>query len=363
MRADTCLAEAARAAAAQRIPSILVATVCAAVCTVTLLTAGRAAAAEAQVLSRLESAGSRQLVVTDESGSGLITPAVLSVVAGMSSVERVIGVDQPVDVTNAAIGPGGTRTPAWILAGELSTAVSLVGGRWPRSGEAIVAVGALDRLGLKHPAGAVEQDGGRQYPVVGALAARAPFEFLDAGVVFAHDGRQPVRSIYVVVSGVDVVRATERAVILTIDPTSNRDLTIQSPTGLAELQQAVGGDLGAYGRGSVLLAMGGGGLLVVTVILADVLIRRRDLGRRRALGASRWALTVILVVRTAVAAVPGAVLGLLVGTLAGHALGGTAPWAFAAGAGVLMLSVASVAAVPPALLAAYRDPVRLIRTP
>lgn len=61
---------------------------------------------------------------------------------------------------------------------------------------------------------------------------------------------------------------------------------VESPTGLAELTQAVGGQLAGYGRSLLLLILGVGAFFVGTVVLSDILIRRRDLGRRRTLGAT-----------------------------------------------------------------------------
>ena len=138
--------------------------------------------------------------------------------------------------------------------------------------------------------------------------------------------------------------------------------TGESPTALADLQRAVGGDLGGYRRALLLVVQATGGFLVAVVVLAEVLLRRRDLGRRRALGASRPGLLLLVVARTAVAATPGVVVGSALGTLAAHAWAQPPPLAFAAGTGLLTMFAAMLAATPPALLAAWRDPVAVLRT-
>ena len=89
-----------------RIPSGLVVFIVAAVCATTLVTVGRTAAAEAQVAERMESAGARELRVTDASQE-LLTPTVLHQASGLSVVERAIGFGVTLDVTNAAVGRGG----------------------------------------------------------------------------------------------------------------------------------------------------------------------------------------------------------------------------------------------------------------
>lgn len=96
---------------------------------------------------------------------------------------------------------------------------------------------------------------------------------------------------------------------------------------------------------------------------ADTLVRRDDLGRRRALGMSRNALIAFIVVRTAVAAVGGAALGMIAGSVILGALATAPPPDFVAAVGLLAVIAALAASVPPALAAAYTDPVRVLRTP
>ena len=362
MRVSSALAEAARAALAQRVSSSLVAVLCAATCAVALLTVGRTAAAEEQILSRLDSAGSRLLVVTDDRDAGLITPAVIEVIAAADTTERVIGVDGPVDATNSVIGEGGQRVPTWLVIGDLTGAVELTAGRWPRPGEALVAEAAVPRLGFTRPAGAVTDTQGREYPVVGSYVARGPFEQFDAGLVVA-GAAGAVRSAYVVVSEVASVRVTEALVLAALAPPDLGEITVVSPSGLADLQRALGGDLGAYGRGVLVVTVGGGAALVAVVVLAEVLLRRRDLGRRRALGASRVGLVGLVVARTAVAALPGTVLGAVAGSVASLLWAQPPPLPFTLAVAVLTGQVSAAAAVVPAALAATRDPVRVLRVP
>jgi putative ABC transport system permease protein len=363
MRLSTTVEEAFRSALAQRVSSGLVALLCAAICVVTLLTVGRTATAEEQVLSRLDSAGSRLLVVSDDQGSGLVTPTVVRVLASLDTVERVVGVDSPFDVVNAAIGDGAQRVPTWRISGELHQAVELTAGRWPQPGEALVSRDATTRLGMVHPAGAVRDSDGDQYDVVGSFVAREPFGSFDAGVIVASDDTAAVRSVHVVVTGVEAARITEAATLATLAPPDPSGVTVQSPTALAELQQAVGGDLGEFGRGLLLLTLGGGAFLIAVVVLAEVLLRRRDLGRRRALGAPRWGLVTLVVARTVAAAVPGALLGAVVGYAVAAGWGQPPPVDFTAAVAVLSVLVAGAVAVAPALLAAGRDPVGVLRTP
>jgi putative ABC transport system permease protein len=355
------LAEAVRAARAQRTATLLVALLCGAICAVTLLTVGGTAAAEAQVLGRLDAAGSRLLVVSDTKGVGLVTPAAISVLGELDTVERAVGVDTPVDVRNSSID-GGSAAPAWRLAGPPEHAVILLIGRWPRPGEALVSAPAQRALGLAEPLGAVIDRDGREFPVVGAFAARSPFDFLGTGLVI-RSGVDPVRSAYVVIGSATAARATEHVVIAALGPPDLSGIEVRSPTALADLRRVVGGDLGGFGRGLLLLTLAAGGVLLAVVVLAEVLLRRRDLGRRRALGSPRWGIVAIVVARTVVAAAPGGLAGLTLGAIASVWWARLPPWDFIAGTGILAVLTAAGAAVAPALLAGWRDPVAVLRTP
>jgi len=363
MRLSTLVEEAARTATAQRVSSAMVAVLCAAICTVTLLTVGRTAAAEETVLARLDTAGSRLLVVSDDRDAGLVTPAVLQVLSGLDTVERVVGVDTPFDVVNGVVGDGAERVPAWRVAGDPAQVVSLVEGRWPAPGEALVSDAARRRLGMAEPFGFATDTAGVEYPVVGAFTARAPFEAFEAGLVVVADPATATDSVHLVVTGVEAARITEALTLALLAPPDLSQVSVQSPAALADLQRAVSGDLGEYGRGILLLTLGGGAFLIAVVVLAEVLLRRRDLGRRRALGASRWALVGLMVNRTVIAAMPGAAVGTVVGLVAVMRAGDPVPVGFAVAVALLTVLVAAVAAVLPAVLAATRDPVSVLRTP
>jgi len=357
------VSEAVRSAYAQRVATVMVVVLTAAMCASTLLTVGRSAAAERQVAATLEDAGSRRLVVTDARSSGFITPSMVDMIAGLATVERAVGISTPTDVTNARIGPGGTKVVERQVIGPMHDAVRLVDGRWPREGEALVSAAVLGRLGMDEPVGAVARADGTTFAVVGTFEPRAPFEDLGDGVVVLAAPGEAAHSIDVLIRSSTAATATERAVLATLGRPDRADLNVTSPASLAEVQHAVMGDLSAFGRRLMLLVLGVGGLLVAVVALSDVLLRRRELGRRRALGAPRWVLISLVVGRTAVAAVVGAAGGTGIGVVVTANLGQSVPVTFALGTAILAVVVATVATVPPAVTAANRDPVRVLRTP
>jgi len=343
-----------------RIPSGLVVFIVAAVCATTLVTVGRTAAAEAQVAERMESAGARELRVTDASQE-LLTPTVLHQASGLSVVERAIGFGVTLDVTNAAVGRGGLTRPAATVTHGLTGAIAIESGRAPRPGEALVTTRAMSDLGLQHPAGAVTDTDSRTYPIVGSYTPRDPFTQLNSVII--HDPAGPTRAMTVISTSAAQSTTTQDLILRLIDPPDPDSLQIRSPVTLAQVQQEVVGDLSRYGQGLLLTVLGTGGVLVTAVVLADTLVRRTDLGRRRALGAPRWMLIVLVLARTASAALIGAALGTSITLAALLHRGYNLPTTFAIGAAALAVLAATISALLPAFLAAWKDPVRVLRTP
>ena len=360
------LREALATAWAAKVPSALVTFLVATMCAATLATVGRTAAAEEQLLARLDSAGSRVLVVADAKGDGLISPTIVDQAAHLSTTERAVGTLIPVDVVNGAVGQGATRVPAWGVHGDLSGVARLTSGRWPGPGEAVVTGAAMDRLGMDAPVGWVAQASTTvvdDWAVVGSFAPREPFGDYGTGVLYVAPEGRALDSLHVVLTAADVAQAAQGQVLRLIDPPAPDAVTVTSPVSLAELQGQVAGDLATFGRTLLLGVLGGGALLVAIVTLADVLVRRKDLGRRRALGATRGGIVTLVVLRTLGPAVLGALLGTALGIWLTGRYDAIPPWSFTGGTATLALLAAVVAAVPPALYAATRDPVRVLRTP
>ena len=360
------LREALATTWAAKVPSTLVTFLVAVMCAATLATVGRTAAAEEQLLDRLDSAGSRVLVVSDARGDDLISPTIVDQAAGLSTSERAVGTIIPIDVVNGIVGQGGTRVPAWGVHGDLAAVATLTSGRWPGPGEALVTEEAMTRLGLDDPVGWVAQASTTvvdDWSVVGSFTPREPFGDYGAGLLYVAPTGRALDSVHVVLTSAGVARAAQSQVLRLIDPPAPDSVAVTSPVSLAQLQEQVTGDLATFGRTLLLGVLGGGALLVAIVTLADVLVRRKDLGRRRALGATRGAIVTLVVLRTLAPAVLGAALGITTGLYATTRLGALPPWTFTVGTATLALLAASAAAVPPAIYAATRDPVRVLRTP
>ncbi|MFB9621217.1 ABC transporter permease [Brooklawnia cerclae] len=362
MRITELVREILASARAQKVSTIMVALLAAAMCATTLLTVGRAAAAEQQVQARLDAAGSRTLAITDSASAGFLTRDVIAQIGTLDVAERAVGLTSAIDVTTATVGRGGERVASWQVVGDIPDVAILVRGRWPLPGEAIVSATAMSALALDAPVGAITSTTGVTYPVVGQFTARDPFTNIAGGVLINASTGTAARTLHVIATTPSAVPSLQSAVLTTLDqPLQN--IQLDSPADLAQLQSDVMGDLTAYGRGLMLMVLGAGALLTAIVVLADVLLHRTDLGRRRALGAPRWVIVSLVTGRAAIAGAMGAILGTTATAIALASAGHAPVPTFAAGTGVLAVLAAAVAALPPAVAASHNDPVRVLRTP
>lgn len=363
MRWRSLMREAWATTWAAKVSSILIMVVVAAMCFAAIVTVGRSASAAADVAARMEQAGARRLSVVDTRQAGFVNARTLDVVRGVSTVEAAVVLGMPFDAVNGVIGRGGVRVPVWPVVGGVDAAVTIVRGRTPQPGEALVSASRLRALGLEEPAGFLATaDGMEQFPIVGAFRAAPPFDDLDAGAVVAAtatDGRE----LRVVIDDVTSAGPTVSAILSILAPADIQDAQVNSPTALAETARDLNAQMSGFGRTLLLLILTVGGFFVAAVVLADVLIRRRDLGRRRTLGITRTDLVALVTARTMITAVAGAVIGCAAAWGTNLATGYLTPADFTIAVGVLAVLVGSVAALPPAAYASRLDPVHVMRTP
>lgn len=358
------LAEGVRATRAQPVATVIGVLVVAVVCVVVLLTTGRSAALERQVVDRIDATGTRLVAVQDSSGGAGMATGTVDAVVRADVVASAFALGPVTDVRNAATGRLGPVVPLRPVYGDVLAHLPLVAGRAPGPGEAVAGRAAAGVLGLQTAAGTVD-DAGRAWPVVGIVAGEGPLAELDNGLLaVTEDAAVPARVVYVLAGDaaqVDHVGETVVAVAVAHDA---RQLVVEIPSGALALRQVVAGDLGAASRQLMAVVLAVGLVLVTTTTFGAVAARRRDFGRRRALGASRSALVVLVLTQTLAAALVGVLVGLAAGLVAVHLVVGVLPTpAFVVGVGTLTVLVATVGAVPPAVLAARRDPVRILRVP
>jgi putative ABC transport system permease protein len=253
-------------------------------------------------------------------------------------------------------------------------------GRWldaatERYPAVVLGTTAARRLGVGPIAGGVDVSiAGMPFTVVGILDPVVLAPELDeaalVGTTVAHtlvDEDLPPSAVYVRVEP-DQVVATREVLGRTADPSEPDEVRVSRPSDA--LAAGVVADrtftLLALGLGSVALLVGGVG--IANVMVVSVLERRREIGVRRALGATRSSIGGQFLIES--------VLLSLLGGVAGVVLGVVVTWVFAAGQGwavivpwvpvlaglACSLVIGSVVGLYPALRAARVPPTEALRS-
>ncbi len=340
----------------QPVASVVSVMIVAGMCVSVLLTTGRTVGAEQAVLASIDSAGTRSIIVRADSDAGLDT-GVLGRLAHVDGVEWLAAFGPAQDVTNVAI-PEGTRVPLRSMWSMTS----------PAQEGALASREALVELGMTAPVGAVESAAGRDVAIVGELEVPDYLEFLEPVLVTQRGipttTTEPVSVVVVVADRADLVAPLSEVVgslLAVADPAS---VTVTTSENLAALRAVVEGQLGQFGRNLVVVIFAASACLVAAILYGLVMLRRRDFGRRRALGATRGLIVQLVMAQVAFTSAAGAMLGSLVALSVLAASGDPLPDAeFTVSVALLAVATGQVAAAVPAIAASRRDPLRELRVP
>lgn len=365
MRVEEIAAETRRLMLARPIHTVVVAGLAAAMVVAVLMTVGRAVVLEQAVEARTDTPGGRTILITDTSPEGLILPEMVRTLARMEGVERVVAFASPLDAINVALGEGSNPIPVWGVSGDVRDVALLRSGRLPEPGEVLLSEAASAQAGIGGPVGALVLSDRRELPIVGTYTARLPFSETATGALWRlPEHPDGLRQLRIVAANVRQIDPVTLAAMSLFDPADADDLRVERAAVLAELQRLLDGDISSVGRELVAGVLLAGMLLVALVVLAEVLSRRKDLGRQRALGARSSTVIVLLATRTGAAATIGATIGLVAGLVYLALTTGELPRP-AFGTGLFILAILSplLASIAPAWWVAQRDPVLELRTP
>lgn len=358
------LREGTSIAASNKVASLVMGLVAAAVTVVVLATTGQSAATQEQVLSTMSGLDARVIQITDTDGQASIKPDTVGVLQSLSGVETVIGLGPARDIRTSSLPDAGTPVPLRNVYGALPPEVSLDTGRLQR-GDVIIGSRAQAKLGLQHAAGGVTDSLDQKYPVSGAFHSTGYLRFLDRGALTRQrpDATDTVSEIFVVAErpeDVDTLLKVLPGAVVATKPS----YTVEASEALIRARDTVSDNLADAARGQLQLSLGAAVALQAITMTGAVSQRRRDFGRRRSLGASRSAVVVLVLAQTVLPAALGAALGAVAGGfIVQHLTNALPPLGFTVGVATLAVLSAAAAAIPPALLAALRDPVRILRVP
>ena len=336
------------------------------VCFVVLATTGQSAATRSSVLATIDDLSTTLVVVTDDSGSGALDPGMVAVIDSYSQTQWAFGLGEVLDAKNADLSGRTFGVPLRAVVGELPAAIAPVDGRSPsRPNEAWVGQSAFAELGMASAAGTVTANGAF-YGVVGTFSAPGPMANLES-TILVPTGSQAIDSVRYIYANAENSASAEAlaASITQLLPEASREMiTVELGTGALVLKDALSARLDRGAQTMLALVLGVGAVLSVVVTHVMVATRRRDIGRRRALGATRSNLVALVLMQNVVCTT--------IGGLAGCAAGLVAVWSMTRAvpsgqftAAVLGLSLVSalVGCVVPAVRAAHLEPVRILRVP
>ena len=366
VRPGAMVREAWASAASQPIASVVTGLVVVAMILTVMLTTGRTVGAEQRILGSIDDAGTRTIQVRAETGAGL-TSDVLDRIRSVEGIEWAAAFSSSVDATNTAV-PDGTRVPIRLVYGSDLERLGIPATS-PLVGESAYASQvALDQFGLPDGVGSITSTSGAGYAVVGViptpdfLAGFEPLVLVPQPEVI---GDHTIISVLVViVERPELVPPVSDAVLSVLAVDDPSKISVQTSEALAQLRAIVQSQLGTFSRGLVLLTLAVSGILVAVVLFALVMMRRKDFGRRRALGATRGLIVGLLLTQTVLLTVVGVILGLIASVVALALSGDPLPGlAFIIALAVLTVSTAAIAALLPAFLASTREPIRELRVP
>lgn len=371
-RAFALVREAALSAWAQKVSSTVSIVIVVGMCASILLTTGRTVGAEDSVLASIDSAGTRSIVVRAESDAGLDS-RVLDRLGALEGVEVAVAFGVAIDARNTAF-KGGKLVPVRALwESEAVDSSMLNPGEWSDGSVEIVdgsnawvSPSALQELGMLDPVGGITNDAGQDFAVTDVVSVPDFLTFLEPLVVvpqppgsFGH-----VAVLVVIAEEPAFVTPVSRAVqgLLSVDEPSS--VSVSTSENLATLRGLVEGQLGSFGRELMVIIFGVSAIFVASILYGFTMLRRKDYGRRRALGASRSLIVLLILLQMMMLSTVGAALGsgsaVIVLKLTNVPVPGSD---FILAVAVLACAISTVAAGVPGVVASRRDPIRELRVP
>jgi len=206
---------------------------------------------------------------------------------------------------------------------------------------------------------------GRELAVVGTFETDTPLRFLQQRMLRSpgpSPSTEEVQAVYFGVEDASNIPSVVAGALMALAPDRSTSITVETAEALVAVRAAVRGELEVFSRQLVTLVLGIGLVLVALNLYGTVTSHRRDFGRRRALGASRSLVVGLVVFQTVLVATIGVFVGMAVGAgLIWRWTGSVMSLDFALAIGALAILTAVLGTIPPALMAAFRDPVRILR--
>ncbi len=364
-RPGAVIREAWASAVSQPVASVVTILVIVGMILTVMLTTGRTVGAEQRVLESIDDAGTRTIQIRAETEAGLTTD-VLDRIRNIEGIEWFAAFSSAIDATNTSI-PDGARVPVRFAYGPHLDRLGIPVNS-PLPGQlAYASPLALDGFGLPDAAGSIVTTTGTSYAVAGELSTPDFLASFEPVVLVPRPegtGGEAVNVLVVIAQRPDLVTSVSDAVVSVLAVDDPSKVTAQTSETLAQLRSIVQTQLSTFSRGLVLVTLAVTGVLVGLVLYALVVMRRKDFGRRRALGATRGLIIRLLLAQTTLLTIVGVALGLAAAVIALMLAGDPLPgFEFTVALAILTITTAVTAALIPATAASLREPIRELRVP
>lgn len=358
--------EVQKSVIAQPVTSIVLLLVVALVSCTVILTAGRGEGAQAQILAQIESAEIRSVTLHDNSGALELDTTWIAELEQYDIIEAVTGIGRTADVTISA-NEAATKVSAsdiyatWL--DQLETPFQGPGS----STSALATQGALTALGFHRGVGVARiVPDGEDVVVLGQINLPSSLAHLQDSVIIPHSAEEvaPLQSVVVTAKHVEDVPLTLKVISTYLTGFAPEDYNLESSANLVKVRGAVKGELTKNNYISVLFSLATAVAVSMTVVWAVVLLKRRDFGRRRALGASKKLIVSLVMGQTLLIATFASIFGTSIGLVWLTATGAPTPTVRFSSALIIAMTVLStLSSAPPALWAGNRDPLTELRVP
>lgn len=354
---------------AQLVTSLVVLLIAGGAVGAVLGTAGLSAAAQSKVLSTVDNVGTRSISIYSTNPSVPLEPSILDALERLDIVESAIGFSVTVDVVNAEVNAGkrvGARLVYGGFARELLERASTHAASHYGDGLAGFATpDAYDLLGLPAEGGGVRvAHDGKEITVIGDITLPEHLAELSPTILVPVERPEGLSAIFLAARSADELPLLTELVRGQMRGYTSQEYNLATSQAYASLRAAIDGELTASSHSLIVGVLGAGAGATMLVVWAVVLLRRKDLGRRRALGASRLMIIGLTVGQVAVLTLLGAGIGAGVASAIMVALGQPVPpWDFHVAVSVALVSASTLLCIVPALWAAQRDPLTELRVP
>jgi len=357
--------EATASARSQPVASLLTILILAAMVVTVMMTTGRTVAAEQQVLGVIDDAGTRTIQIRAEESAG-VTTDVLARLKHIEGIEWAAALSAATDATNTLITDG-ARVPLRYVFSDHLARIGVPEHADTRDAHAFASPTALTSLGMPDGTGAITTTSGDTLIVAGSVQTPDflnDFEPLVLAPAPVPEEPTTLAVLLVIADSPELVSPLTEATLSVLAADDSSKITVQTSEALAQLRSLVQSQLSTASRVLVLALLAITTLLVAIVLYGLVMMRRRDFGRRRALGASRSYIIRLVLTQTALLSAAGVGTGISISGLIAMCLDDPMPdAAFVLSLSILAVTSAVLAAVVPAVVASRREPLRELRVP